>query len=92
MRAEWVQELGGSGQRGDSVPQKSQKGTSKGVSSNAHRCALREHFTHFQAWESDATGKRTHHFLRAPHHTHCYTLAGQLVSRRQIHLVPTRTW
>lgn len=57
-----VQELGGSGQRGDIVPQKSQKETSKGISSNAHRFALRVHFTHLQAWESDATSKRTHRF------------------------------
>ena len=29
------------------VPKKSQKGANKGVSSNAHRCALRVHFTHW---------------------------------------------
>ena len=82
-----MQELGGSGQRADIV---SQKGTSKGVSSNAHRCALRVHFTHLQAWESDAISKRTHRFPLIP--PHCYTLAGQPVSRRQTHLVPARRW
>lgn len=85
-----MQELGGSGQRGDIVPQKSQKGTSKGVSLNAHRCSLRVHFTHLQAWESDAISKRTHRFPPIP--PHCYTLTGQPVSRRQIHLVPARRW